>query len=371
MQQPETTSTSKTPQGPLSGAQMYLVEPKQNQETMTASTSANTPETVSDTGSETATLAPRTSSEGRDKDSNGKGDIQEPKDAAVDRKPGGLLRRHMTEQDVGELTRQLSRHLSRSNTSLVNPESDNFQLEAFLKQIFREADQHGIEDRETNVVFENLSVEGVGSGVTFGETVGSVLATPFTLLRDFSNFRHKPIKHILQDFTGTVEPGEMLLVLGRPGAGCSTFLKTLANNTKSFTKIQGDISYSGISPGEMIKRYAGDIVYLPEDDVHLPVLTVDQTLTFATASRAPAAQQRLGSREEYVKTLKAVQLAIFGLRHTVNTKVGNDYVRGISGGQRKRVSIAEAFVARAKVTCHDNSTRVSRPFDLWQVRQHS
>lgn len=65
----------------------------------------------------------------------------------------------------------------------------------------------------------------------------------------------------------------------------------------------------------------------------------------------------MGSREEYAQTFKSVLLAIFGLRATVNTKVGNDYVRGISGGQRKRVSIAEAMLTRARVACHDNATR--------------
>lgn len=37
-------------------------------------------------------------------------------------------------------------------------------------------------------------------------------------------------------------------------------------------------------------------------------------------------------------------MAIFGLSHTINTKVGNDFIRGVSGGERKRVSIAEAYV---------------------------
>lgn len=48
---------------------------------------------------------------------------------------------------------------------------------------------------------------------------------------------------------------------------------------------------------------------------------------------------------------------VFGLRHTYKTKVGNDYVRGVSGGERKRVSIAEALAARASVYSWDNATR--------------
>lgn len=50
-------------------------------------------------------------------------------------------------------------------------------------------------------------------------------------------------------------------------------------------------------------------------------------------------------------------MAMFGLGHTVNTKVGNDFVRGVSGGERKRVTIAEAALSFAPLQCWDNSTR--------------
>lgn len=50
-------------------------------------------------------------------------------------------------------------------------------------------------------------------------------------------------------------------------------------------------------------------------------------------------------------------MAVFGLSHTMNTKVGNDFVRGVSGGERKRVSIAEVCLAQSPIQCWDNSTR--------------
>lgn len=50
-------------------------------------------------------------------------------------------------------------------------------------------------------------------------------------------------------------------------------------------------------------------------------------------------------------------MAVFGLSHTYNTKVGNDFVRGVSGGERKRVSIAEMALARSPLAAWDNSTR--------------
>jgi ATP-binding cassette, subfamily G (WHITE), member 2, PDR len=50
-------------------------------------------------------------------------------------------------------------------------------------------------------------------------------------------------------------------------------------------------------------------------------------------------------------------MAMFGISHTINTRVGNEYIRGVSGGERKRVTIAEAALSGAPLQCWDNSTR--------------
>ncbi len=63
------------------------------------------------------------------------------------------------------------------------------------------------------------------------------------------------------------------------------------------------------------------------------------------------------SRNEYCQYIARVVMAVFGLSHTYNTKVGNDFIRGVSGGERKRVSIAEMMVAGSPICAWDNSTR--------------
>ena len=63
------------------------------------------------------------------------------------------------------------------------------------------------------------------------------------------------------------------------------------------------------------------------------------------------------SRVEYCQHIAKVVMAVFGLSHTYNTKVGNDFVRGVSGGERKRVSIAEMVLAGSPLSAWDNSTR--------------
>lgn len=75
------------------------------------------------------------------------------------------------------------------------------------------------------------------------------------------------------------------------------------------------------------------------------------------SSRIPRVRLNKITRTEYRDYLTHLLLTVFGLRHTINTKVGNDYVRGVSGGERKRVSITEALAAHASVYCWDNATR--------------
>jgi ATP-binding cassette subfamily G (WHITE) protein 2 (PDR) len=61
--------------------------------------------------------------------------------------------------------------------------------------------------------------------------------------------------------------------------------------------------------------------------------------------------------KDFAQHMRDVIMAIFGISHTINTVVGNDFIRGVSGGERKRVTIAEAALSGAPLQCWDNSTR--------------
>lgn len=76
-------------------------------------------------------------------------------------------------------------------------------------------------------------------------------------------------------------------------------------------------------------------------EAHFPHLTVGQTLNFAVDTRTPAAQRDRKLKDKYIEESTSMLLTTFGLQHTVRTLVGNDFVRGVSGGERKRVSLAE------------------------------
>lgn len=86
-------------------------------------------------------------------------------------------------------------------------------------------------------------------------------------------------------------------------------------------------------------------------------MTVGETLYFAARARAPRHIPGGASVDQYAEHMRDVLMAMYGISHTINTRVGNDYVRGVSGGERKRVSIAEAALSQAPLQCWDNSTR--------------
>ncbi|KAK8136775.1 abc protein [Apiospora sp. TS-2023a] len=159
-------------------------------------------------------------------------------------------------------------------------------------------------------------------------------------------FRQQKTKRveILRSLDGIVTSGEMLLVLGRPGSGCSTFLKALSGNTAGF-RIADDtkVNYQGISYEQMGQKFKGERIYLAELDVHFPELTVGRTLEFASAVRMRNTDLTTGP--------------LFGLEGVLKTKVGNAKIRGISGGEQRRLSIAEAFIGGAQCQFWDNSTR--------------
>ena len=121
-------------------------------------------------------------------------------------------------------------------------------------------------------------------------------------------------------------------MLGRPGSGCSTFLKTVCGELSGLNLDEGsDIHYNGIPQKEIMEHYKGEVIYNQEVDRHFPHLTVGETLEFAAAARAPQTRPKGTTRAEHIEHMVAVTMAVFGLSHTRNTKVGNDYIRGVSG----------------------------------------
>ncbi|TBU62153.1 ABC-transporter [Dichomitus squalens] len=246
-----------------------------------------------------------------------------------------------------------------------------FDLRAYLTSSNEQSQAAGLAHKHVGVTWENLEVEGFG-GIghkiyirTFGQDVLSFWLTPFNIARRLVEtfipaVRPKmPLSTILHPQSGVLKPGEMCLVLGCPGSGCTTFLKAIANQRSEYAAIHGDVRYAGIDAETMAKHYKGEVVYNEEDDRHIATLTVAQTLDFALSLKAPGPKGRLPgmTRAQFNDEVRNTLLRMLNISHTANTYVGDEFVRGVSGGERKRVSIAEMMATRAHVLCFDNSTR--------------
>lgn len=102
----------------------------------------------------------------------------------------------------------------------------------------------------------------------FPDAVKEFMFTPLMLALSVMPASWNPFmpapKSLLTGFTGLAKPGQAILVLGRPGSGCSTFLKTVAGNRSEYLDIHGDIFYSGVEAKKFLKTYKGETVYNPE-----------------------------------------------------------------------------------------------------------
>ncbi|KAJ5888596.1 ABC multidrug transporter atrF [Penicillium taxi] len=212
----------------------------------------------------------------------------------------------------------------------------------------------GFKPQELGVTWKDLNVNVISADDAVVENVFSQFNIP-THIKESRN--KPPLRTILKNSHGCVKPGEMLLVLGRPGSGCTTLLKMLANRRGGFKSIDGDVRFGSLTSDEA-HDYRGQIVMNTEEELFFPSLTVGQTMDFACRLKVPfKLPNGVESSEAYTQESKEFLMESMGISHTVDTKVGNEFVRGVSGGERKRVSIIECMATRGSVFCWDNSTR--------------
>ncbi|GAB7349560.1 hypothetical protein MBLNU459_g0255t1 [Dothideomycetes sp. NU459] len=281
----------------------------------------------------------------------------------------GISAQEEGEQEVHQLAKEFADQTPHSMVgrnpfaaepgSTLDPNGENFNARAWCKamlQLYTE-DNKAHPPRTVGVAFSNLNVHGFGSDTDYQKSVGNIWLEALGLARKAMGQRQRKIE-ILQSLDGLVEAGEMLVVLGPPGSGCSTFLKTLTGETHGFVVDKSsNLNFQSVSAKQMSTEFRGEAIYTAEVDVHFPKLTVGDTLFFAARARAPRYIPGGATPDQYATHMRDVIMASFGISHTKNTIVGNDFVRGVSGGERKRVSIAEACLSMAPLQCWDNSTR--------------
>lgn len=319
-----------------------------------------------------ATTPPRSSISSRTQD------VEDLREEARQNNPHGNTRPdgvsiHRAESDFAELRRELSRISRRASHPNghrdpekgdgqidSSSEEDQFDLEGALRGDLDAEREAGIRPKHIGVYWDGLTVKGVGGQTNYVKTFPDAFVDFFDFVSPIKKalgFGKKGVEAtLLGNFKGICKPGEMVLVLGKPGSGCTTFLKNIANQRYGYTSVTGEVLY-GPFPAEEFGPYRGEAVYNEEDDVHHPTLTVEQTLQFALDVKTPGKLPAGISKAQFKEKVVTMLLKMFNIEHTRKTIVGNSFVRGVSGGERKRVSIAEMLTTNACVLSWDNSTR--------------
>jgi ABC-type multidrug transport system ATPase subunit len=139
------------------------------------------------------------------------------------------------------------------------------------------------------------------------------------------------MKTLLDNISGEAREGEIMAVLGASGSGKSTLIDALANRIVK-ESLHGSVTLNGESLDSNLLKVIS--AYVMQDDLLYPMLTVEETLMFAAEFRLP---RSLPTKEKK----KRVQALIdqLGLRNAANTIIGDEGHRGVSGGERRRVSI--------------------------------
>lgn len=154
-------------------------------------------------------------------------------------------------------------------------------------------------------------------------------------------------QHIIKDCSGFIEPGEMVGVSGGPDSGVTALLGLLAGRLQPNTpsgqpneqiELPG-IPKSDVGPGFVLldgrkpsADFAAQVGYAVKADVHLPYLTVEETLYFSARLRL---HRSLPDR--VIRFRVRAMMKLLGLSHVANTQVGDAMVRGVSGGEKRRV----------------------------------
>ncbi|KAI3818338.1 hypothetical protein L1987_12143 [Smallanthus sonchifolius] len=162
----------------------------------------------------------------------------------------------------------------------------------------------------------------------------------------FTSTESNRTRTVLNGVSGVVRPGELLAMLGPSGGGKTTLLTALGGRLAG--KISGSITYSGEIFSSSVKRKIG---FVTQDDVLYPHLTVLETLTYAAMLRLP----KNLTYEEKVEQAGLIIVEL-GLTRCRDSIVGGPLIRGVSGGERKRVSIGQEMLVNPSLLLLDEPT---------------
>ncbi|XP_008791552.1 ABC transporter G family member 42-like [Phoenix dactylifera] len=256
-------------------------------------------------------------------------------------------------------------------------EEDN---ERFLKKLRNRIDKVGIQLPTVEVRFDHLTVEAkchIGNRAlpTLLNSARNLAESAVGLLG--IRLAKRATLTILKDASGIVRPSRMTLLLGPPSSGKTTLLLTLAGKLDPSLKARGEVTYNGYRLGEFVPQKTA--AYISQNDIHVGEMTVKETLDFSARCQGVGARYELltelAQREKVAGIFPEAEVDLFmkatamegvesslqtdytlrilGLDICADTIVGDEMQRGISGGQKKRVTTGEMIVGPTKVLFMD------------------
>ncbi|KAK7319448.1 hypothetical protein RJT34_04169 [Clitoria ternatea] len=209
------------------------------------------------------------------------------------------------------------------------------------KVIYNETNYH-----ETNLAIgTNLEVGGQCSGQGNREEQGICLT--WEDLSVSVSCGKNGSKRILQGLSGYAKPGQLIAVMGPSGCGKTTLLDALAGRLSSNTKQAGDIRING---HKQALSY-GTCAYLTQDDSILTTLTVGEAVYYSAQLQLPDSMTKSEKKDRADFTIREM-----GLQDAINTRIGGCGSKGVSGGQKRRVSICIEILTRPSLLFLDEPT---------------
>ncbi|CAM6014389.1 unnamed protein product, partial [Sphagnum balticum] len=153
---------------------------------------------------------------------------------------------------------------------------------------------------------------------------------------------------ILQGLTGYAEPGEIMAIMGPSGSGKSTLLDTLAGRLAKTASQTGEVLLNGRRKTNLSYGIAA---YVTQSDDLIGTLTVNETVYYSASLRLSSKIPRAEKKAIVESTIREM-----GLMECRNTPVGNWHLRGLSGGERRRLSIALEILTRPRLLFLDEPT---------------
>ncbi|KAJ1548636.1 hypothetical protein HK405_001545, partial [Cladochytrium tenue] len=212
-----------------------------------------------------------------------------------------------------------------------------------------------------------LTVVNSARGLSFGETMGLGAASFVVLLAvagatiSFTDVGYsiQNGRLILNNITGSAPAGKVFAIMGPSGAGKSTFLDIISGKSKR-GMVSGSISVDGQAAQlATVKELVG---YVDQEDLLMPTLTVREALEFSASLRLP---ESVGASERRARVNDVMEA--LGLSHVADTRIGGFGKRGISGGEKRRVSIGIELVTSPPVLVLDEPTSGLDSFNAFSV----